>query len=50
MTTLKMIISFVNILWRGVLMMWEVATAMPLVTAAVIVVVAAAVVFLIVGR
>lgn len=50
MSTLKMIFSLVNFLWRGVLMLWEVASAMPLVTAAFIVVVAVAVVFLIAGR
>lgn len=50
MSVLTMALQIVNILWSGIMMLWEVATALPLVTAAVIVVVAVAVVFLIAGR
>ena len=50
MTTIKILLSMLNILWRGVLMLWDIATAVPLATGAIIVLVAAAVVFLIVGR
>ena len=50
MTVVKMIISMLNILWRGVLMLWELAAAVPIATAAIIVVVAVAIIFLIVGR
>lgn len=50
MTIIKIIINMLNILWRGVLMLWEVAQAVPIATAAIIVVVAVSVIFLIVGR
>ena len=50
MIVVRMIISTLNILWRGVLMLWEVAEAVPIATAAIIVVVAVAAIFLIVGR
>lgn len=50
MTVIRMVISMLNILWRGVLMLWDIATAVPIATGAIIVLVAAAVIFLIVGR